>query len=118
MNITALFSFLVYPSSYHNSGAISLTLLMTFPENFPSGKLMISVPNEINIRGSSCAQCTIIPPSIFVDLNEATSNLTLVLTDIKNVGSFKPVNSFHGWLSKTNSYQSLYATAIGWSNSI
>jgi len=118
MNNTASINFLAYPSSFNNSGTISLFLSLTFPENIPSGRLRINVPNEINIGSSSCTQCTIIPPHILLDVAASTNSLSLTLAGLKNVGSFKKVSDFKVWHNTTAGHQSLEATASGWTNTV
>lgn len=117
MNTTYPFSnYILYPSSYTNSANISVTLILTFPSNTPSGTLSILVPSELVITSAACTGCTISSPYIYITYSPAVSNTTIVISNLVNVGSFKPINAFTISLKSSNGYDSLYSTVSGWTN--
>jgi hypothetical protein len=117
MNTTDPFSNLIlYPSSYVNSASITATLILTFPTNTPAGRLSILVPSELVITSATCSGCTISSPYIYITFSPAVSNTTIVISNLVNVGSFKPLNSFIISLNSSDGYHSLYSTIPGWTN--
>ena len=46
------------------------------------------------------------------------SNLTLLVSNVINVGSFQPVSNFIVTLTSTNGYMSIMASRSGWTNTI
>lgn len=56
------------------------------------------------------------PPSVLVPVSVGTTNLTLVVNNVRNVGSFKPVSSFSALIANSDSFRSLFSTAVGWTN--
>lgn len=117
MNVPCPFSSsILTPSSYLNSATISITLMLTLPSNTPAGQLAITVPTDIAITSASCTGCTVSSPNIFIAVSAGTSNLTVVVNNIRNVGSFKPVGSFTVSLTSLAGYSSLSSSVAGWTN--
>jgi hypothetical protein len=47
-----------------------------------------------------------------------TTNLTVVVANVKNVGSFKPITTFTAALNSTAGYNSLLSSTLGWTNDV
>lgn len=117
MNSTAAFSnIILYPSSYINSAPISITIAITFPAGTPAGQLSITVPSELVITSASCSGCTISSPNIFLSVAASISNLTVTISNMSNVGSFKQVGAFAIILASSAGYSSLSSSISGWTN--
>lgn len=111
----SLKSFQFYPSSYINSVTISVTFLLTMPTGAPAGDLIIVFPTELNIQSASCTECTIVSPNVMLSVS-STTNLTLMINNIVNIGSFKPISNFTVTLTSSNNYLSVVSTKSGWTN--
>jgi hypothetical protein len=117
MTITNPFdSYILTPSSYTNSVPISITLLLSIPTNTPAGKLTITVPSEIVITSATCTGCTISSPYIYITIPAGTPSTTVLINNIKNVGSYKPVSSFLVGLLSNAGYASISSSVAGWTN--
>lgn len=111
-------SFILYPSSYVNSAPISINLLLGVPTGSPDGKLTITVPTEIVITSASCTGCTISPPYVYLSYSSNTSSLDIVLNNIVNVGSYKPIGKFYVALDSSAGDSSLLSSIDGWTNNL
>ena len=113
------------PSSYKNNDLISVNISYVLPANSPNGLITITAPNTIDISGSSCTginigTCTIITPNIvisFINPNAAiTQASTVILSNVRNAPSFKPIDNFIVSLVTTDNYRSLYSVIGAWTN--
>ena len=81
------------------------------------------MPDVIDISGASCSGvdvCTIIPPKItigFTNLNfSITHPYALILNNVRNAPSFKPVGNINMTLVSSDNYASLTTTMATWTN--
>ena len=74
------------------------------------------MPSELVITSASCSGCTISSPYIYITYSPAVSSATIVISNLVNVGSFKPVSSFIVSLKSTAGYSSLSSTIPAWTN--
>jgi hypothetical protein len=117
MNTTDPFTtYSLTPSSYNNSVPISISIALTLPSQSPAGQLAILVPAELDSTLAACAGCTVSSPYINLTLPAATANTTIVITNIVNVGSIKPVTPFLVTLTSSAGYASLSSSIGGWTN--
>lgn len=115
-NTAAFRSFVTFPSSYKNSATISVTLSLSVPSGAPSGQFTATLPSELGLSSATCAGCTIVPPNVLYSFSSGTANLDLVINNVQNVGSFKPISSFAASLVDSDGFGSLSSSASGWSN--
>lgn len=119
MNEAAAFrSFILFPSSYVNNAVISVTLNLGVPNNAPAGQMAITFPTELGISSATCTGCTVIPPSILFSVAANVTSLSVVVANVKNVGSFKPITTFTAALNSSAGYNSLLSSALGWTNDV
>lgn len=101
-----------------NSAPISINLLLDIPAGAPDGKLTITVPTEIVITSATCVGCTISPPYVYLSYFSNSSSLNIVLGNIVNVGSFKPIGKFYVALDNSAGESSLLSSIDGWTNNL
>lgn len=119
MDIPAPFSsFVLYPSSYVNNALISINMAFSLPNNSPSGKISITFPSELSITTATCSGCTVVPPYVYMNIAANTVNLSLIVSNLHNVGSFKPISSFSASLTSSAGFSSLLSTTPGWTNNL
>jgi hypothetical protein len=111
-------SFILYPSSHINYAPISINMALSLPNNSPNGQISITFPAELTITTATCAGCTVVPPFIYLAIAANTTNVSLIISNINNVGSFKPVSSFTASLTSGAGFGSLLSTAPGWTNDV
>jgi hypothetical protein len=117
MNSTASFStFIAYPSAYNNSAVVSVSLELIAPAGSPAGQLTAAFPLELGLSSASCSGCTVVPPNVLYSVAAGTTNLTLVVGNVQNVGSFKPISSFSASITNSGGYLSIASSAAGWTN--
>ena len=101
-----------------NSAPISINLLLGVPSGAPDGKLTITVPTEIVITSATCVGCTISPPYVYLTYSSNSSSLNIVLSNIVNVGSYKPIGKFYVALDNLAGESSLLSSIDGWTNNL
>lgn len=119
MSLQASFpSLILYPSSYENNAIVSVTILLTFPNNSPSGQLTINIPALLGITSATCSGCTISQQNIYLNYVSNTKNSTVTISNVNNVGSFAPIGTFTVTLQSSGGHNSTQSTVSGWTNNL
>ena len=82
----------------------------------PAGQLTAAFPTELGLSSASCSGCIVVPPNILFSLPSATTNFSLTVNNVQNVGSFKPISAFTASVANSNNYLSVQSTTPGWTN--
>lgn len=115
------------PSSYTNSAYGNVEINYVLPALSPSGIVAVTMPTETDLLGASCGgtgigTCTIIPPKInIVFTNTDTTTIhacSLVVTNIRNSPSYRPIGNIGIVLTTTDSYKSVSSVLTTWTNTI